>query len=149
MLKALVVDDSRAIRMILSRILKELNYEVCEAGNGRDALDVLAAEKNAIDLILADWNMPEMNGLDLLKRVRANPQLASMAVVMVTTETELDQMAAKSAGLKFGIHLLTGYGRERASAVRAVASLDFPVQVLPGAADCLLLLQPSGAGVKL
>jgi len=94
MLKALVVDDSRAIRMILSRILKELNYEVCEAGNGRDALDVLAAEENAIDLILADWNMPEMNGLDLLKRVRANPQLSSISVVMVTTETELDQMAA-------------------------------------------------------
>ena len=94
MLKALVVDDSRAIRMILSRILKELNYEVCEAGNGRDALDVLAAEKNAIDLILADWNMPEMNGLELLKCVRASPQLSSMAVVMVTTETELDQMAA-------------------------------------------------------
>jgi two-component system chemotaxis response regulator CheY len=94
MLKALVVDDSRAIRMILSRILKELNYEVCEAGNGRDALDVLAAEKNEIDLILADWNMPEMNGLELLKRVRADPQISSMAVVMVTTETELDQMAA-------------------------------------------------------
>jgi len=94
MVKALVVDDSRAVRMILSKTLRELGYEVREAGNGREALEVLSAEKNGIDLILADWNMPEMNGFDLLKRVRANPQLSSMAVVMVTTETEVDQMAA-------------------------------------------------------
>jgi two-component system, chemotaxis family, chemotaxis protein CheY len=46
-----------------------------------------------VRLILADWNMPEVNGLDLLKRLRANPELASLVVVMVTTETELDQMA--------------------------------------------------------
>jgi two-component system chemotaxis response regulator CheY len=92
MAKALVVDDSRAIRMILSRTLKELGYEVREASNGREALQVIAAENNAVNLVLADWNMPEMNGLDLLKQLRRNPQLASLVVVMVTTETEIGQM---------------------------------------------------------
>ena len=94
MAKALVVDDSRAVRMILAKTLKEIGFEVREAANGKEALEVIAAEKTAVKLVLADWNMPEMNGLELLKRLRQNPELASLVVVMVTTETELDQMAA-------------------------------------------------------
>lgn len=94
MSKALVVDDSRTIRIIIRRILVELGYEVCEAANGIEALKVVEADKAALALVLADWNMPEMNGLELLKRLRQNPELASLVVVMVTTETELDQMAA-------------------------------------------------------
>jgi two-component system chemotaxis response regulator CheY len=94
MAKALVVDDSRAVRMILARTLKELGFEVREAANGREALDVIETEKTAVSLVLADWNMPEINGLELLKRLRQKPELASLVVVMVTTETELDQMAA-------------------------------------------------------
>jgi two-component system chemotaxis response regulator CheY len=80
--------------MILSKTLKDLGYEVREAANGREALEVIAAEKSAVTLVLADWNMPEINGLELLKRLRQNPELSRLAVVMVTTETELDQMAA-------------------------------------------------------
>ena len=99
MAKALVVDDSKAVRMILAKILKELGYEVREAENGRGALEVIEAEKNTVALVLADWNMPEINGLDLLKRLRQNPELSSLVVVMVTTETGLDQMmAALEAG---------------------------------------------------
>jgi two-component system chemotaxis response regulator CheY len=94
MSKALVVDDSRAVRMILARTLREIGYEVCEAANGREALKVIEAEKTALTLVLTDWNMPEINGLDLLKLVRQDPQLSSLVVVMVTTETEVDQMAA-------------------------------------------------------
>jgi two-component system chemotaxis response regulator CheY len=94
MAKALVVDDSRAVRMILAKTLKELGYEVREAANGREALEVIEAEKTAVTLVLADWNMPEINGLDLLKRLRQNPELSRLVVIMVTTETELDQMAA-------------------------------------------------------
>jgi two-component system chemotaxis response regulator CheY len=92
--KALVVDDSRAVRMILARTLKELGFEVREAANGREALEVIEVERTALTLVLADWNMPEMNGLDLLKRLRQNPELASVVVVMVTTETEVDKMVA-------------------------------------------------------
>ena len=93
MAKALVADDSRAVRMILTKTLKELGYEVCEAANGRQALEVMEAEKAAVSLVLADWNMPEINGLELLKRLRQDPELSSLVVIMVTTETELDQMA--------------------------------------------------------
>jgi two-component system, chemotaxis family, chemotaxis protein CheY len=90
---ALVVDDSRAVRMILGRTLRELGFEVREAANGREALDVIEAEKTAVTLVLADWNMPEVNGLELLKQLRAKPELSSLVVVMVTTETELSRMA--------------------------------------------------------
>lgn len=95
--KALVVDDSKAIRMILARSLGELGFDVCEAANGREALDVLEAEKGSVQLVLADWNMPGMNGLDLVKQLRRNPELSSVVVVMVTTETELDKMTAALA----------------------------------------------------
>ncbi|MCC6364293.1 MAG: response regulator [Bryobacterales bacterium] len=94
MAKALVVDDSRAIRMILTRILKEIGFEVCEAANGREALELMEAEKDAVSLVLADWNMPELNGFDMLQQLRRKPEFASLVVVMVTTETELSQMAA-------------------------------------------------------
>ena len=94
MVKALVVDDSRAVRMILSRILKDLGFEVREAANGKEALVVIEAEKGAFSLVLADWNMPELNGLELLKQLRQKPELASLVIVMVTTETEMDQMSA-------------------------------------------------------
>ncbi|MFN7994821.1 MAG: response regulator [Bryobacteraceae bacterium] len=93
MSKALVVDDSRAVRMILGKTLRELGYEVREAANGKEALQVIATETTAVKLVLVDWNMPEMNGLELLKQLRQDPALASLAIVMVTTETELDQMA--------------------------------------------------------
>lgn len=99
MCTALVVDDSRTIRMILRKVLAEIGYEVCEASNGREALQVMEAKRNAVDLVLADWNMPEMNGLDLLKELRLNPELASLKVVMVTTEAELSHMeSAMAAG---------------------------------------------------
>jgi len=90
--KALVVDDSKAVRMILGRTLKEIGYEVSEAGDGRQALEVIARDKAGMKLVLADWNMPEMNGLELLKHVRQDRELDSMVVVMVTTETDIDQM---------------------------------------------------------
>jgi two-component system chemotaxis response regulator CheY len=80
--------------MILARALKDLGYEVREAGNGREALEVIAAEQDSVKLVLADWNMPEMNGLELLTHLRERPELASMLIVMVTTETEVGQMAA-------------------------------------------------------
>ena len=88
------MDDPKTIRIILGRILKELGYEVCEAGNGKEALKVMESEKAAINLVLADWNMPEMNGLELLKQLRQDPALASLKIIMVTTETELDHMVS-------------------------------------------------------
>ena len=90
--KAMVVDDSRAMRMVLSRTLRELGYDVCEAGNGKEALSQLEKENWKVELILVDWNMPEMNGLDFVRRVRADPGLSAITLMMVTTETEVEQM---------------------------------------------------------
>jgi two-component system chemotaxis response regulator CheY len=87
-----VVDDSRAIRMILSRTLREMGFEVREAGNGSEALATLNAGPPA-DLVMADWNMPVMDGLELLRTIRATPALNQVPVIMVTTEAEMDQMA--------------------------------------------------------
>jgi two-component system, chemotaxis family, chemotaxis protein CheY len=92
MVKALVVDDSRAVRMLLVRALTEIGYEVQEAANGKEALQVIEAGNSGIQLVLADWNMPEINGLDLVKRLRQNPACSSLTVVMVTTETEIEHI---------------------------------------------------------
>ncbi len=94
MSKALVVDDSRTIRTIIKRILIDLGFQVLEAGNGLEGLKVMETEKNAVELVLADWNMPEMNGLELVKELRKNPEFASLKVIMVTTETEMSQMTS-------------------------------------------------------
>lgn len=90
--KALVVDDSRTIRTILAKTLRDIGFEILEAANGREALEVIEAEKTAVSLILLDWDMPEMNGLELLKRLRKAPEFSSMVVVMVTAQTELDHI---------------------------------------------------------
>jgi len=94
MAKALVVDDSRAVRMILSRILTKLGFDVGQASTGREALDLIEAEGSFVSLVLADWNMPEMNGLELVRQLRSKSEFDSTVVVMVTTETEMDHMAA-------------------------------------------------------
>ena len=92
MSKAMVVDDSRAVRMIVSRILREVGYEVCEAGNGKEALAKLAGEGD-VSLVLVDWNMPEMDGLEFVRRMRSDPGKAGIKIMMVTTETEMERMA--------------------------------------------------------
>jgi len=90
-LRALVVDDSRAMRSILRRNLEGRGFEVVEAGNGREALDRLSLMRIP-DLALVDWNMPEMNGIDFIAAVRSDPNYDRMRVMMVTTETETEQV---------------------------------------------------------
>jgi two-component system, chemotaxis family, chemotaxis protein CheY len=94
MSKTLIVDDSKTIRMVLGKIMRELGYETCEAANGKEALRVIEAEKEKVSLVLLDWNMPEMNGLDMVKALRQMPEYAAVKVIMVTTETEIDHMVA-------------------------------------------------------
>jgi two-component system chemotaxis response regulator CheY len=85
--------------MILSRILTGLGFEVSEASNGKEALELIEAEQSPVQLVLVDWNMPEMNGLDLVKNLRRHREFESMVIVMVTTESEMDHMlAALEAG---------------------------------------------------
>ncbi len=95
---ALVIDDSRAMRMILKRILLDLGFEVVEAADGRQALDVVAAGPLP-DLATIDWNMPVMNGLEFVTAVRADRANRAMTLMMVTTESEHGQIVrALAAG---------------------------------------------------
>jgi two-component system chemotaxis response regulator CheY len=86
-MKALVVDDSAGMRAFLKMVLKGAGIEVAEARNGVEALSVLTSGLRA-DLALLDWNMPEMDGYELLLWIRSNTKFDSMRIVMVTTETE-------------------------------------------------------------
>ncbi|MEO8697174.1 MAG: response regulator [Acidimicrobiales bacterium] len=90
-MNALVIDDSRAIRLILGRMLRDLGFEVDEATNGRQALACLEVGLTP-DLVLVDWNMPEMSGIDFVTAVRQPPYSSTARVMMVTTETEMPQM---------------------------------------------------------
>ena len=97
-MRALVIDDSRAMRRIVGTILKSFGYEVREAGDGRQALDVLE-EGFVPDLCCIDWNMPVMDGLQFVFAVRANPAYRQVTLMMVTTESEHGQIVrALAAG---------------------------------------------------
>jgi two-component system chemotaxis response regulator CheY len=91
--KALVVDDSRAMRMILSRTLSESGFEVAQAADGQAALDTMAREGASIGLVLLDWNMPQISGIEVVEKLRAERAYDGVRLVMVTTETEIEQMA--------------------------------------------------------
>jgi two-component system chemotaxis response regulator CheY len=90
-MKAIVVDDSRAVRSILGRMLREIGFEVSEAEDGLDALEVLGAS-GPFDLALVDWNMPQMDGLQLIQAIRANHSMDQMRIMMVTTETDIERI---------------------------------------------------------
>jgi two-component system, chemotaxis family, chemotaxis protein CheY len=89
---AMVIDDSRAIRMILTRTLNKLGFEVCTAGNGKEALSILNQQAPELAFFLVDWNMPEMTGIEFIERMRRMPLYVDVPLMMVTTETEVNQM---------------------------------------------------------
>jgi two-component system chemotaxis response regulator CheY len=96
--RALVIDDSRAMRRIVSSILEGIGFEVRDAGNGREGLDVLN-DGWVPDLVTVDWNMPVMDGLQFVAAVRSNPAWRSMTMMMVTSESEHTQIVrALAAG---------------------------------------------------
>ncbi len=91
-MQALVVDDSRTMRMILGRIMRDLGFDVTEATTGRDALTRFETGSDP-DVVLVDWNMPEMTGIEFVEAVRRAPYSSTARLVMVTTETEMSQVA--------------------------------------------------------
>ena len=97
-MKALVIDDSKAMRIILKQILQSVGGTVEEAGNGKEGLEKLKSMGQA-DVVLVDWNMPEMNGLEFVRAIRSDASHRKTPVMMVTTETEASQMGkALAAG---------------------------------------------------
>lgn len=97
-MRALIVEDSKAIRSILKRFLAPEGIECHEAEHAGEALLKLG-ELGPVDVMLVDWNMPYLLGIDLVKIVRSYPKFAAVQIVMVTTETELEQVErAMTAG---------------------------------------------------
>jgi len=92
-MRVLVIDDSRAMLAILRKIMSEVGFEVITASNGREGLQKLEENVAEIQLALVDWNLPEMNGYDFVCTVRSNPAFEGVKLIMVTTETEHENMA--------------------------------------------------------
>ena len=90
-MQALVIDDSRAVRLLVGNILREQGFEVCDAGHGQEGLEKLQ-ENPEISLVLVDWNMPVMDGLEFIQAVRKQRAWDGVRIVMVTTETESEQV---------------------------------------------------------
>jgi two-component system chemotaxis response regulator CheY len=81
----ITVDDSSTMRRIIKNTLLKLGFSnILEAGNGVEALDVMA--KNKVDVVITDWNMPEMDGLTFVKTLRSKDEYKTMPILMVTTE---------------------------------------------------------------
>jgi two-component system chemotaxis response regulator CheY len=108
--RALVVDDSRVVRLIVAQTLREVGMEVVEAANGIAALEQLERYDD-LKLMLLDWNMPEMNGIELLTKVREQRCYDGIQILMVTSESEGAQV---SRALKAGAneYLMKPFGKE-------------------------------------
>jgi len=90
-LRALVIEDSRAMRSILAGILGDVGFEVTLAADAEDALVILEDDRN-FELALVDWNLPAMSGLDLVITIRERPTHRDIKLMMVTTETQLGRV---------------------------------------------------------
>jgi len=102
-MKILIVDDSKAMRMIVKRTLRQAGFdghEIQEASDGSEALPLAASFRP--DLILSDWNMPEMNGIDLLRALRASGDEVRFGFVTSEGTTEMTELASE-AGAEFVI----------------------------------------------
>jgi two-component system chemotaxis response regulator CheY len=90
-MRALVVDDSRVARRIIGGTLLDLGFEVSESDDGQQAVERLYSGES-FDVMLVDWNMPVMNGCEMVRAVRANLLLDEVKIMMVTVETSMDHV---------------------------------------------------------
>jgi len=122
MMHALIVDDSRSMRAILGRILRDLGMDTEEASDGKMALERLLSGGRP-DLALVDWHMPNMTGVELVSEVRRRPELAEMTIVMVTSESGPDEIgAALAAGADE--YLIKPFTRDAIAAKLAMVGID-------------------------
>jgi two-component system, chemotaxis family, chemotaxis protein CheY len=93
----MTVDDSASVRMMVSFTLGELGIEIVEAVNGNDALKKL--EQNQVDMLITDVNMPGLDGISLVRKVRENPSYRFIPIIILTTESEAEKkLEGKAAG---------------------------------------------------
>ncbi|WP_025138909.1 response regulator [Achromobacter sp. DH1f] len=94
----LVADDSATMRMIVQATLTGAGWKVLTAGNGQEALEM--AKRHPVDLVVSDWNMPVMGGLELIQGLREQDQYLDVPVLVLTTEDDVDsKMAARDLGV--------------------------------------------------
>ena len=125
-LNVLVVDDSKVMRGVVRQMLRCDGIAVLEAGDGRQALEVLATRP--VDCIISDWNMPRMKGIDLLRRVRADGDLAGIPFVMLTAEC-LSCNLAEADAAKVSCYLTKPFTSEELWGVlRQVLPDDCPME---------------------
>ncbi|ADP16055.1 response regulator 6 [Achromobacter xylosoxidans A8] len=94
----LVADDSATMRMIVQATLTGAGWQVLTAGNGQEALEM--AKRHPVDLVVSDWNMPVMGGLELIQGLRQEDQYLDVPVLVLTTEDDVDsKMAARDLGV--------------------------------------------------
>jgi len=100
-MKIIIADDSRVMRNIIENAIKPLGLETVHAGNGQEVLDILEKQWKEIKLILLDWNMPVMNGMEVLEAIKRSSSYSNIPVMIVSTESEDDKMSqAFAAGAK-------------------------------------------------
>ena len=90
MKSCLVVDDSKVVRMVARKILEGFNFSIAEAEDGQKALD--SCRNRMPDVVLLDWNMPVMSGIEFLRELRAIPDIEQPVVVFCTTENDMDHI---------------------------------------------------------
>ena len=87
-MKIIVADDSRVMRTIIEKVVRSIGHEAIHASNGQEVLDLLDREGAEVDLILLDWNMPVMNGFEVLSRIQEMKDHRQIPVLMISTESE-------------------------------------------------------------
>jgi len=96
----LVVDDFASIRNFVCATLQRKGYSTLGASNGNEAYKILTDNADKVNVVLTDYNMPDLSGFDLLKKIKGNPAISDVPVIFLTTELSYDKMKnAKEAGL--------------------------------------------------
>lgn len=90
MTTCLIVDDSKIVRKVVRRIVEVFGFTILEAENGREALD--QARATAVDVMILDWNMPVMDGMECMKAIRADTDIAQPKIIFCTTENEFNKI---------------------------------------------------------
>jgi two-component system chemotaxis response regulator CheY len=109
-MRALVIDDSRTVRIIIGQILREIGVDVLEAANGLEALEQMKRHPD-VELLLVDWNMPQMNGFDFLRAVRAQRAYDGVRILMVTSESQSEQVV-KALGAGANEYLMKPFNKD-------------------------------------
>lgn len=92
-MKILCVDDSSATRQFIKRAVDVLGFEFLEAADGKEGLEILNAESGRVDLVLLDWNMPVLDGMEMLKTLKASSRLKNIPVTFISTEQEQQKIS--------------------------------------------------------